>query len=227
MKKRCFVWMLLVVLLCLLPLEGLATRWGNVVRITNSNAVNVRSGPGTGYRVLGEVQPENLYVYLGEEDGWNCILYQNQPGYVSANRTTIEDGLVPDEYGWGDCVDAVVRVTHYNALNVRGGPGKKYSTLGQAKPDSTWQYLGMDDGWYIIAYGNKTGYIAANRTAIEILGTYPAPEGTSGATAEAASPSVPEAESSATPAAVCEYCGGTGKLTIQELDAKIDCFFCQ
>lgn len=223
MKKRCFAWMLLVMLLCLLPLEGLATRWGSVVRITNSNAVNVRSGPGTGYRVLGEAQPENLYVYLGEEDGWNCILYQDQPGYVSANRTTIEDGLVPDEYGWGDYVEAIVRVTHYNALNVRSGPGKKYGTIGQAASGSTWDYAGMDDGWNIIYLPDgQLGYIAANRTAVEVIDTFYAQpdnggnglDGESGATSDASE-------------TLCEYCNGTGKLTIQELDAKIDCFFCQ
>ena len=205
MKRKWISLICLLMILCMLPLEGLAVRYGDVVRITNNNAVNVRKGPGTSYGMLGEAQPTNLYVYLGEENGWYCILYQGQEGYVSGSRVSIETGLVPDEYGWGDRVDAIVRVTHGNALNVRGGPGKKYASIGQAKSGSTWEYLGMDDGWNIINYNGSYGYIAANRTEVEVVETY------SGATSTSKD---------------CEYCNGTGKLTIQELDAKIECFMC-
>jgi len=187
MKKKFFAFVCLLLIVSMLPLSGLAVRYGDVVRITNSNAVNVRKGPGTSYGVLGEAQPTNLYVYLGSCDGWECILYQGQEGYVSGSRVSIETGLVPDEYGWGDRVDAVVRVTHGNALNVRSGPGKKYASIGQAKSGSTWEYLGMDDGWNIIDYNGSYGYIAANRTEVEIVETY------SGAT------SSNESTSSATP----------------------------
>ncbi|MBE5793919.1 MAG: hypothetical protein E7323_04480 [Clostridiales bacterium] len=204
MKKKCLVLLCLLMILCMLPLGGMAIRYGSVVRITNGNAVNVRKGPGTGYGVLGEAQPQNLYVHLGSSGDWECILYQGEEGYVSASRVTVEEGLVPDQYGYGSYVDAIVRVTHGNALNVRKGPGKKYGSIGQAKPGTTWEYLGMDDGWNIIAYNDQVGYIAANRTEVE-----------------AVSSPTPTASSSD-----CEYCNGTGKLTILELNMKIECAFC-
>ncbi len=203
MKQKWFALVCLLMILCLLPLEGLAVRYGDVVYISNNNAVNVRKGPGTSYGVLGEAQPTNSYVYLGEENGWYCILYQGQEGYVSGNRVTIETGLVPDEYGWGDSVYAIVRVTHGNALNVRSGPGKKYGSIGQAKPGTTWEYLGMDDGWNMIDYNGKVGYIAANRT--EVLVT----EGTSGATGSSGE---------------CSDCNGTGQMYL--LGRWITCFYC-
>lgn len=207
MKQKWFALVCLLMILCLLPLEGLAVRYGDVVYISNNNAVNVRRGPGTSYGVLGEAQPTNSYVYLGEENGWYCILYQGQEGYVSGNRVTIETGLVPDEYGWGDSVYAIVRVTHGNALNVRSGPGKKYSSIGQAAPGSTWDYAGMDDGWNIIYLPDgQLGYIAANRTEVEVL------EVIGGVTSSVSND--------------CEYCNGTGKLTISEMNYKIECFMC-
>ena len=126
---------------------------------------------------------------------------------MAGNRVTVERGLVPDAYGDGDFVEAIVRVTHGNALNVRKGPGTKYGSIGQAKPGSTYEYLGMDDGWNIIQYSyDKVGYIAANRTEVEII------ESTSGPTASSTG---------------CDYCNGTGKLTILELDMKIDCPYCE
>ena len=207
MKKKLFAFVCLLLIVSMLPLSGLAIRYGDVVRISNSNAVNVRKGPGSSYGVLGEAQPTNLYVYLGERDGWYRILYRGQEGYVSGSRVTIETGLVPDEYGWGDSVYAIVRVTHSNALNVRSGPGTKYASIGQAASGSTWDYAGMDDGWNIIYLPDgQLGYIAANRTEVEVL------EVIGGTTSSVQKK--------------CEYCNGTGKLTIQELDAKIKCFLC-
>ena len=189
MKHRWLAWICLVTLAMMIPLEGLAVRYGDVVRITNANAVNVRKGPGTGYSVVGEAQPGNLYVYLGTENGWHHIIFSgNTTGYVSSSRVTIEPGLVPDEVGSGERVEAIVTVTHYNALNVRKGPGQKYGSIGQAKPGSSWTYLGMDDGWNVIDYNGKTGYIAANRTEVEVVDVI------AGATTE-----------------TCDECGGTGK----------------
>lgn len=169
MKRNWLALVCLLVMVCLLPMEGLAVCRGDVVRITNANAVNVRRGPGTGYDVIGEAASDNLYVYLGTENGWHRIIFRDTEGYVSGNRTTIEEGLVPDGMGWSKTVEAVVNVTHYNALNVRKGPSKKYGTIGEAKPGTSWKYLGMDDGWNIIDFNGKTGYIAANRTEVEVL----------------------------------------------------------
>ena len=169
MKRKWLALVCLVMIVCLLPLEGLAIRRGDVVRITNSNAVNVRKGPGTGYGVIGEAASDNIYVYLGTENGWHRIIFRDTEGYVSGNRTAIEDGLVPDYVGYGEKVNAVVNVTHYNALNVRKGPGKNYGAMGEARPGTSWTYLGMDDGWNIIDYNGKTGYIAANRTEVDVI----------------------------------------------------------
>jgi N-acetylmuramoyl-L-alanine amidase len=202
-----FAFLCLLLAVSMLPLNGLAIRYGDVVRITNSNAVNVRKGPGTSYGVLGEAQPTNLYVSLGSCGGWECILYHGQEGYVSADRVTVETGLVPDEYGWGDSVLAIVRVTHHNALNVRSGPGTRYSSVGQVSSGSTWDYAGMEDGWNIIYLPNgELGYIAANRSEVEVV------EVIGGATSSTADD--------------CEYCNGTGKLTILELNTKIECVYC-
>ena len=170
MKRKwlALVWILMVV--CLMPLEGMAVRYGEVVRITNRNAVNVRKGPGAGYGMIGEAQPDNVYAYLGTENGWHRILFTGDTeGYVSGKLTTVESGLVPDYAGDGERVEAIVRVTHYNALNVRKGPGKNYGVMGEVKPGTTWTYLGTDDGWNLIDYNGKTGYIAANRTEVEVV----------------------------------------------------------
>lgn len=180
MKRKVVMLLSLLMILCLLPLESMAVCWGAVVRITSSAAVNVRQKPDAKSRLLGEVQPQNTYPCLDKVGDWYEILYTGDiTGYVPAKYVTRETGLVPNHLGGGAPVDAIVRVTHYNALNVRSGPGKKYSTLGSAKPDSTWTFLGTDDGWNIIQYGHEIGYIAANRTEVEVV------DGQAGATGAA------------------------------------------
>lgn len=177
MKRKWTVLISLILLMCLLPAAVQAVRYGDVVRISHHNAVNVRKGPGTNYGQIGEAQPENVYPCLGREGDWYHIRFTGDvEGYVSASLTTLEPGLVPDDVGDGEYVQAVVRNTHVNALNVRKGPGMKYSAFAEIRPDSTYPYLGTDDGWNIIQYDADTiGYVAANRCAIEVIDVVASP----------------------------------------------------
>ncbi len=49
------------------------------------NGVRVRSGPGTGYSVLGYKNSGDSVSILGEESGWYKISYNGQTGYISAD----------------------------------------------------------------------------------------------------------------------------------------------
>ncbi len=211
MKQKWLALVCALVLCCLVPLEGLAVHWGQVVRITNSGSVNVRQGPGTSYSSIGSAQPENIYPYLGTENGWHKIRFTlGMEGYVSANKCVVEDGLVQDEIGEGEKVNAVVRITHNASLNIRSGPGKVFDVIGTAYPDETYPYIGPDDGWNIIELKNgEFGYVAGNRSAVEVIDEpvintefeemqIPGTEGTSGATQET------------TASSPCGQCSGTG-----------------
>ena len=184
MKRSVLALACLLMIACLLPLESLAVCWGPVVRITARSAVNVRQKPDANSKMLGEVQPQNTYPCLSKTGDWYEIIYTGDiTGYVPVKYVTLETGLVPNHLGSGVPVEAVVRVTHVNPLNVRGGPGKKYGTIGTAKPDSTYPFLGTDDGWNSIQYSaTRIGYIAANRTTVEVVGEANGADGYAGAT---------------------------------------------
>ena len=214
MKKRWIAVLLLLVLLCLLPLEGLAVRYGQVVRITSSGSQKVRSGPGTNHSSIGNAYPENIYPYLGTEDGWHHIRFVgNLDGYVSASKSVVEPGLVQNDIGNGPMVDAVVRITNRYSLNIRSGPAKVYDVIGVAYPDETYPYLGPEDGWYCIRLADgREGYVAANRTAVEVPGGLPA---TAQPTAQptAVPTQAPQYVPFFTPQpgnGTCNMCGGNG-----------------
>ncbi|MCD7729190.1 MAG: C40 family peptidase [Clostridia bacterium] len=57
------------------------------VKVTGDN-VNIRSGAGTGYSVLGSAEKDTLYACIGEMDGWYKIRYLNSTAYISKKYTS-------------------------------------------------------------------------------------------------------------------------------------------
>ncbi|MBP3650157.1 MAG: SH3 domain-containing protein [Clostridia bacterium] len=208
MKKKWIAMLLLLILCCTLPLEGFAVRYGQVVRVINSGSINVRSGPGTNHSSIGTAYPQNIYPYLGEENGWYYIRYVgNIDGYVAASKCTVEPGLVQDSIGNGPFVNAVVRITNPHSLNIRIGPAKVYDVVGTAYPDEVYPYIGPEDGWYCIRLSNGLeGYVASNRTSIEIIGDLPVTASPTPVPTAVPTPvpTVPPADD------ICDLCGGNG-----------------
>lgn len=174
MKKKVLVAVCLLMVFCLLPVQGLALRVGVIARVTSPGTLNVRMGPGTDYGVVGIVKPGYIYVYLGTENGWNHIVYENGiTGYISGNKSALEIGLVPDEYSYDLFAEAYVRITHTATLNIRSGPGKEYPVIAIANPQDAYPYMGPANGWYAVQLDDgQIGYVAANRSEVEMWGVY-------------------------------------------------------
>lgn len=170
MKRKLLVLVSLLLVCSLLPVSAMAgLYWGEIVRITSKSAVNVYAGPGKNHKFIGEAMSTNTYDFLGQDGDWNYIQFtSDKTGYVPIKYTTVEGGLVWRD-GPGE-VTAVVRNTHYNALNLRNKPGKDSSTIGEMKPDTTLEYCGTENGWNRVWYKGDYAYVAGNRTEIEITG---------------------------------------------------------
>lgn len=64
----------------------------NITYMTvTSDGVNIRSGAGTGYTVLGAAEKKTLYSYLGEENGWYKTQYRNKTAYISKKYCVFVD----------------------------------------------------------------------------------------------------------------------------------------
>ena len=189
----CIVSMILI--FCLLPLNALAAS-KQVVRITHYQKVNVRSGPSTGYRTLGEVSPNEVFPYLGTQNGWNCIQYTStQIGYVAAKYSKIETQYVSDAASGAtskagtsqSSSNAYVKITHHQKVNVRYGPGSSYGYICEVSPKKTFAYMGSLNGWHCIAMDDgKMGFVYGQYASV------------SGRQFEA-------------PGTVCVACGGDGQ----------------
>ena len=174
MKRKLIMLICLLMTVCLLPLNAFAGLYlGPVVRITSNSAVNVRAEPTKNSRMLGEAMSTNIYTLLDTEGDWYKIQFTSEiQGYVPTRYSAIEEAVLWDEFHPAE-VEAVVRNTHYNALNVRREPDKESASIGSIEPDSTYPFFGTENGWHRIMYNGVYAYVAANRSEVEITRYYP------------------------------------------------------
>lgn len=110
--------------------------------------VNVRTGPGTGYGILGQVPAGHTYVGVSQSGDWWRIYFKGSLGWTYGPYYSSPSGTTG------------VKVTT-DVLNVRSGPSTGYAIKGQVYMGQIhfWtQYEGLG-GWYKINWGGGTGYV--------------------------------------------------------------------
>lgn len=113
-----------------------------------TDTVNVRSGPSTGYSIIGQVPGGHVYVGITKSGSWWKIYYNGGTGWTHGAYYTTLSGTTG------------VKVT-VDTLNVRSGPSTGYSIKGQVYKNQihSWtQYAGLN-GWYKIYWGGGVGYV--------------------------------------------------------------------
>jgi cell wall-associated NlpC family hydrolase/SH3-like domain-containing protein len=61
----------------------------STAQIIGTSEVNVRSGPGTNYSVIGKAQVGGQYKLLGTHGSWQNILFEGKNAYVSSNYVKV------------------------------------------------------------------------------------------------------------------------------------------
>lgn len=93
-KKIAYIMIAVFFLLFLLPTEIHEEADYEVTEMSAqgrvfSEILNVRSGPGTGCRVLGITAKGDMVTVTGQGDGWYRINYEGSDGFVSGNHLEI------------------------------------------------------------------------------------------------------------------------------------------
>lgn len=121
-----------------------------------TDAVNVRSGPSTGYYIVGRLEKNDMVMATGRVyDGWyeiqwgsygyayvagNYLSYSKyEPGYCYPGNSGVTLKVCPD------CGDTYYSTT---ALNVRRGPSTKYSIVGSLNRGQKCTVIGKSGNWY-------------------------------------------------------------------------------
>lgn len=125
--------------------------------------LNIRSGPGTGNKVIGGL-PADCYAFILEE---------NQNGWTKISTGSVKEGYVSSDYLFSpeeviSICDREHLVTAYvtaSVLNVRSGPGTWYDAIAHVKKGQAFPVnLGQSyEDWIAIEYKDGSiGYVSEN-----------------------------------------------------------------
>jgi uncharacterized protein YraI len=129
------------------------------VQVTAS-ALNIRSGPSSGYRVLGTVTRGTRLLRLGSSGNWTKVRYRGATGYAySRYLNRISTGGNNGGNSGGNTSNAVTRYVSASSLNVRTGPSTRYRALGRLPYGQAVSVLGSSGVWAQINYGGRAAYV--------------------------------------------------------------------
>jgi uncharacterized protein YraI len=118
--------------------------------------LNVRSGPGTNYTIVGVLSRGESARFLGTVDiDWTKIDYRGYEAYVFSAYVT---NVVPDNTPPPQANDSITPIV--DDLNVRSGPGTNYPPIGVLRLGQSLRNLGVEGfGWTKVEYQGNTAYV--------------------------------------------------------------------
>lgn len=128
------------------------------VKVTNSS-VNIRSGPGTNYTILGVVRSGDILDVIGHSGSWLNVRLSN------GNNGFIADWLVSHYNSNQNNTDSnspdilTSKVTG-SVANVRAAASTNSSIIGVLRYGDEVVITGVLDGWYEVNYNDQKAYIA-------------------------------------------------------------------
>ena len=116
------------------------------LKVVNANSINVRSGAGASYKLLGKLTRNTKINVTSETKGWSKFTYNGKTAYVCSkyliNATT-------------------TKYVNADSLNVRSGAGTKYKVLGKLKRNAEISVISTSNGWSKFTYNGKTAYVSS------------------------------------------------------------------
>ena len=127
---------------------------GNYATITQyvtATTLNVRSGAGTSYPVLGSLSKGTKVEVISTTNGWSKISYNGSTGYVSSQY--LSDNTTS--------TNTTTKYVTATTLNVRSGAGTSYSVLGSLSKGTKVEVISTTNGWSKINYNGSIGYVSS------------------------------------------------------------------
>ena len=139
---------------------------GKVVNISSS--LNIRSGAGTGYSIVGALYNGAIVNIIEKSGDWYHINHNGVNGYVSAqylqevssgntsNENTPAPAPTPTPL---NKTGKVVNIS--SSLNIRSGAGTGHSIVGTLHNGATVNIVEKSGDWYHISHNGVNGYVSA------------------------------------------------------------------
>lgn len=121
--------------------------------------VNVRTGPGTKYGIVGVLDAGEQVKLIGYSGKWSQVVYRGQVAYVFTKYlgtyapTTPTQPAQPTQPTWGTTLYTTTN------LNLRKGPGTKYGLIGTIRVGTAVTFVEKSGNWSKVVCGDYTGYV--------------------------------------------------------------------
>lgn len=143
----------------------------NTQGAVSDGPLRVRSGPGTGYSVLGSLATGKSFTVTGKAQDssgtwWYRLTYSGKTGYVSSAYVTTKTESGTEEEPKPDTGKKQVGTVFDGPLRVRSGAGTNHDTLGQLSTGKTFDIEGTATDssgtvWYKLTYNGRFGYVSS------------------------------------------------------------------
>ncbi|MCF6138058.1 SH3 domain-containing protein [Pseudalkalibacillus berkeleyi] len=123
------------------------------------DTLNVRSGPGLGHSVVGQVHKNKEYPILSEKGDWLQIQMNGKRGWIAgwyAKKIKAQQSENDPSSNTGIWISSKV-----DALNVRSGPDTSFTVVGQIYPHEKFQSIDTKGSWTKIKYKNREAWVAS------------------------------------------------------------------
>ncbi len=133
---------------------------GDKVEITNTDAVNYRTGAGTGYSLIGTIPRGTVLTILEISGNWFRVEYNHKSGWFNAGycKKYVDNSAETPALA---AVGEKVKVNAPSAVNMRSGAGTGFALLGTIPAGTILTVKEVTDGWYRVTYDGKDGWFTS------------------------------------------------------------------
>lgn len=119
-------------------------------RELSTNVVNLREGPGITYDIKGQIEGENPYRILSQENNWYYVLLDNN-----------EIGWIPTWLADNQDIDATdfIATTLKDEMNIYEENTDDATVLTSTDKNAKYQILHQADGWAQIQLAGEIGWV--------------------------------------------------------------------
>jgi L,D-peptidoglycan transpeptidase YkuD (ErfK/YbiS/YcfS/YnhG family) len=136
-----------------------------------ASKLNVRSGAGTNYGIIGSVVKDQMLSVVSKSGSWYKINYNGRTGYVSSDYVQASGTTTPP-------AESTTYTVTASTLNVRSGAGTSYASIGSVTKGQKLSVVSKSGSWYKINYNGRTGYVSSDYVQASGTGTTPPAEST-------------------------------------------------
>lgn len=126
------------------------------VGTVNADALRLRQSASTDSTILATASKGDSVIILENAgNNWYKVDYKSVQGYMSGEYLTV-----------ATTTDAAIGYGKVSAggstLNMRSGAGTSYGVVSSLPDGTIVEIVGINNGWYKIQYGGKTGYVSSD-----------------------------------------------------------------